>query len=247
MRLTNRVPAGNYTNLFELPDFRGEIFSHAVHRSVSIHGCGCGGHGGKWIRSLKRQRRRQRDFLYLMLVVADGDDGGDDSGDDDGVTRVLSWDRTELMHLLELHEGVRRSLKAILSWDLVRKLKGQRALLKKNLIADAEEWTELRNQQTAHRYAAILHAILQHPALVERFRKEVLKYRMIHHVSDEQHARALAECGWTVEEYEMGKLKHPHKMFGDDDEMDHSIPLAEEEEIHNWKWYAQDIYLRVFG
>jgi hypothetical protein len=89
---------------------------------------------------------------------------------------------------------------------------------------------------------------LQHPELVERFRKEVLKYRMIHHVSDEQHARALAECGWTVEEYEAGKLKHPHKMYGDDDDvLDHSMPLAEEEEIRNWKWYAQDIYLRVFG
>ena len=175
-------------------------------------------------------------------IVADGDDEGGD-----GVTRVLIWDRTELVQLMELHEGVRRSLKAILSWDIVRKLKGQRALLKENIITDPEEWTSLRNQQTAHRYAAILHAVVHQPALLERFRKEVMKYRMIHHVSDEQHARALAECGWTVEEYDEGKLKKPYSIYGDDDDMDHLFPPSEEEKIHSWKWYAQDIYLRIFG
>lgn len=172
-------------------------------------------------------------------IVADGD------GKDGSVTRVLSWDRTELVHLMELHEGVRRSIKAILSWDIVRKLKAQRSLLtEEGVIVDPEEWTTLRVQQTAHRYAAILHAILQKPALLEKFRKEVLKYRMIHHVDDEQHANALEECGWTVEEYEEGKLKKPYKMFGDDD--DNYFP-PQQEEIHNWKWYAQDIYLRIFG
>jgi len=165
----------------------------------------------------------------------------------DGETRVLSWDRTELVHLMELHEGVRRSIKAILSWDIVRKLKAQRSLLtEEGLILDPEEWTALRVQQTAHRYAAILHAILHNPALLEKFRKEVLKYRMIHHVDDEQHNKALAECGWTVEEYEEGKLKQPYKMFGDDD--DNIIPFTpQEDKIHNWKWYVQDIYLRIFG
>jgi len=172
-------------------------------------------------------------------IVADGD--GENEG---SKTRVLQWDRTELVHLMQLHEGVRRSIKAILSWDIVRKLKAQRSLLKENVIDDAEDWTDLRNRQTAHRYAAILHAILQHPKLLERYRKEVLKYRMIHHINDEEHAHALAECGWSVEEYEAGQLKKPFKF---DDDEDHAFAHHEEEKIHNWRWYAQDVYLRVFG
>ena len=174
-------------------------------------------------------------------IVADG--GGDGNSN---VTRVLCWDRTELVHLMELNEGLRRSLKAVLSWDIVRKLKAQRLLLTENHIDDPEEWTERRHQQTTLRYTAILHAVLQQPKLLERYRKEVLKYRMIHHIDDEEHANALAECGWTVEEYEEGKLKKPYGF--DDDEDDHPFAAkSETENVRDWRWYLQDIYLRFFG
>ena len=37
--------------------------------------------------------------------------------------RVLAWDRTELVDLLNRDPHVKRSIKAVLSWDIVRKLK----------------------------------------------------------------------------------------------------------------------------
>jgi Popeye protein conserved region len=77
------------------------------------------------------------------------------------VTRVLVWDRSELMHLLQCDASVRRSLEAAVSWDIVRKLKHQRSLVNHpELIHNAEEWTQRRNDQTQHRYTAILHNIL---------------------------------------------------------------------------------------
>jgi len=173
-------------------------------------------------------------------IVANG--GGRDGNSN--VTRVLCWDRTDLVHMMEVNEGARRSIKAILSWDIVRKLKAQRLLLTKHIIHDPEEWTERRHQQSTHRYAAILHALLQQPKLLERYRKEVMGYRMIHHIDDEEHADALAECGWTVEEYEAGKLKKPFKYH--DDEDDHLF-TQEEEDVHGWRWYLQDIRLRLLG
>lgn len=178
-------------------------------------------------------------------IVADGDGKGGD------ITRVLCWDRTELVHLMELYQGVRRSLKSILSWDIVRKLKAQRLLLVEHLIDDPEEWTARRNRQTNHRYAAILQAVLHKQQYLQKFRNEINKYRTIHHIDDEHHAMALAECGWTVEEFEAGVKKRKavrkillidgsdHEEDGDEDD--------DFEEIRDWQWYMQDIYLRFFG
>jgi CRP-like cAMP-binding protein len=197
-------------------------------------------------------------------IVADGK-----SKDD--IARVLCWNRTELVHLMELHEGVRRSVKAILSWDIVRKLKAQRFIGKNLLSEEFDAWTERRNQQTMHRYAAILHNILNHPLqLLKQNRKQVSKYRTIHHVDDEQHAKALAECGWTVEEYEAGGRNRQYRTSKrmtvhllddpDDDEFEDLIrsveadvdyddlPEEEEEEtFRDWQWYVRDFYLRFFG
>jgi CRP-like cAMP-binding protein len=176
-------------------------------------------------------------------------------------TRLLCWERDELIHLLQLHSGVRRSLKAVLSWDAIRKLKAQRSLLAERVIDDPEEWTERRTRQTQHRYAAILHAILSHPGYLEKGRKELNKYRMIHHIDDENHERALADCGWTLEEFEAGRRQRTKKRSvvargtgkmvwlaneDDDDgeEDDHEVHDAIHRDV---KWYLHDIYLRLFG
>jgi CRP-like cAMP-binding protein len=171
---------------------------------------------------------------------------------DSETTRLLCWDRTELITLLESHEGVRRSLKAILSWDVIRKLKAQRFLLED--MDDPEAWTARRKEQTRHRYAAILHAILQHPQYLHKFRKEVNKYRTIHHIDDAQHAQALKRCGWTVDEYEAGQRSR-RKGSPVDDEEDNEDYFGvhghddedDRDHVRNWQWYMHYLYLRLFG
>jgi Popeye protein conserved region len=176
-------------------------------------------------------------------IVADGDERGGNT------TRVLCWDRTELVHLMERDQGVRRSIKAILTWDIVRKLKAQRSVLVDHLIDDPEEWTVRRNEQTNHRYAAILRAILCKHKYLQKFRHELDRYRIIHHIDDEHHAMALAHCGWTVEEFEAGQKQRKSKRTVLIDSIEYEDDFDDEhfEEIRDWKWFVQDIYLRFFG
>lgn len=157
----------------------------------------------------------------------------------DSDARVLVWDRTQLIELLERDDSVRRSLQAAISWDVVRKLKFQRTLIPRGLIQDPEEWTKRRTEQTQHRYAGILQNLLMHPKLLEDRKRQLEKYRMIHHIDDEMHAKALVSCGWTVEEFESGHKKG------------HAVDdLAESEDkyfTHNWEWYLRGLYYRIFG
>jgi CRP-like cAMP-binding protein len=148
--------------------------------------------------------------------------------------RVMSWDRTALVDLMQRDESLRRSLKAVLSWDIVRKLKGQRKLLANNLIDDPEEWNEKKTEQTRHRYAAILHNLLSHTKDLKLRRSELDKYRNIHHIDDEHHKAALKRFGWTPEEFEAGKKKGYNQ-------------INQEYEKDDWNWYFHDLYLRVFG
>lgn len=149
-------------------------------------------------------------------------------------TRTLAWDRNELMDFLEREKATRSALKAALSWDIVRKLKGQRQMLAEHKIENPEEWTQKRNEQNFHRYAAILQNMLSHPQFLRQRKTELNKYRMIHKIDDEHHRMALKQCGWTPAEFETGFKE------GQEEE--------EEEEIkHDLMWRAQDFYLRVFG
>lgn len=125
--------------------------------------------------------------------------------DSDVPVRVLTWDRTELLDLLNRSEGLKRSLKTVLTWDIVRKLKAQRLMISEGLIDDPEEWTKRRHEQTEHRYMAILKNLLStNPTNMTERKEELTKYRTIHHIDDEHHRLALKECGWTVEEFERG-------------------------------------------
>ena len=154
--------------------------------------------------------------------------------------RLLVWDRTQLVELLERDDNVRRSLQAAISWDVVRKLKFQRTLESRGLIQDPEDWTKRRTEQTQHRYVGILKNLLLHPKLLEDRKRQLDKYRMIHHIDDEMHAKALQSCGWTVEEFESGDMKG-HTV---DDE------LAKSEDkyfSHDWKWYLKGLYYQIFG
>jgi hypothetical protein len=166
-------------------------------------------------------------------IVAGSDHSSDIST---GPIRVLRWDRSELMELLHIDKSLRRSLKAALSWDVIRKLKGQRQLLIAKTVDNPELWTMKRNEQSADRYASILQNVLHHKDYLATNRDELVKYRMIHHIDDEAHRRALKKCGWTPEEFKMGQ-----KVGWD------VIDDNEEEIIHDWKWTAATAIRRVFG
>lgn len=118
--------------------------------------------------------------------------------------QLLAWDRTELMHLLDLHGSIERGLTAVLSWDIVSKLKSQRVLLASGQISDAEGLAHLRMEQSLARYRAILKNMLAHPGYLNARKGELTKYREIHQVSDEDHSCALDAIGWTPSEFESG-------------------------------------------
>mmetsp|Transcript_29320 Transcript_29320/g.47553 ORF Transcript_29320/g.47553 Transcript_29320/m.47553 type:complete len:505 (-) Transcript_29320:129-1643(-) len=134
--------------------------------------------------------------------------------------RTLTWDRTELVQLLEADKGLRNSLKACLSWDIVRKLKTQRHMLVEGRVKDPTSWTKKREDQGISRYAAILQNMLRlPPEELQAMSQELNKYRLIHHIDDADHERALAKCGWTKEEFRLGRQEKQNE-FEDDDDMD---------------------------
>lgn len=124
--------------------------------------------------------------------------------------RCLRWNRSELVDLLKSESGIKRSLKAVLSWDIVRKLKLQRETITKHEVEDAELWTKKRTEQSEARYAAIVHGLLtsqkpsDSPEEMKKRTQELDHYRTIHHIDDEHHQIALTKIGWTLEEYEAG-------------------------------------------
>lgn len=150
---------------------------------------------------------------------------------DTPTARVLTWNRTELVRLMELQPGLMRSFKATLSWDVIRKLKAQRGLLADHVVDDPEEWTERRLRQTNDRYRSILQNLLSgEPHEFAKRQNELGKYRMIHHIDDEHHEEALRLCGWTPKEFESArKISQDHK------------------DRHDVKWYFSWIYHRVFA
>jgi len=117
---------------------------------------------------------------------------------------LVRWDRTELMHLLELHKSIERSLKAVMSWDIVSKLKSQRVLLTSGHIDDAEHWTKKRREQSLARYTTILRNMTTHPDYLNVRKDQLTKYREIHQVTDNDHVTALKNIGWSVDEFESG-------------------------------------------
>ena len=121
-----------------------------------------------------------------------------------GVVYMLRWDRTELMHLLELNKSMYRALQACLSWDIVSKLKSQRVLLASGHIDDPERWTVKRREQSLARYSAILQNMLAHPGYLNERKEKLARYREIHQVEDRDHQAALASVGWTVAEFGSG-------------------------------------------
>jgi len=121
-----------------------------------------------------------------------------------GGVHLLRWDRTELMHFLELHKSTYRALQACLSWDIVSKLKSQRVLLSSGHIEDPEHWTLKRREQSLARYSAILRNMLAHPGYLNERKEKLSKYREIHQVGDIDHETALKSIGWTLAEFESG-------------------------------------------
>lgn len=141
------------------------------------------------------------------------DDTNETGDDDDEVqeptkptrARTLRWDRTELVQILKKETPLYRTLKASLSWDIIRKLKDQRVSLAQHKVSDPEFWTLKRTEQSEERYAAILANILEIPGELSRRRIELDKYRIMHHIDDDHHIMALKKCGWTPEEFKVGR------------------------------------------
>ena len=158
---------------------------------------------------------------------------------DDVVT--IRWDRAELMQLLEIDKNIRNSLKAVMSWDIVSKLKSQRLLLAHGKIENAHEWSRIRREQTVHRYKAILGNILSHPQYVNERKDELTKYRDIHHIDDDLHEQILNDLGWTLEEFDNGCPDGGWQIDADE------LEREEYYGILGWKWYAQEAKLRIFG
>lgn len=70
-----------------------------------------------------------------------------------GRCQTISWERDELMDLLEQEKDLKRSFLSALSWDIIGKLKSQRLYLMKKDVKKADLWTEKRNSQSDSRYA----------------------------------------------------------------------------------------------
>lgn len=142
--------------------------------------------------------------------------------------RCIKWNRTELMELLKDDKGLRNALKAAMSWDIVRKLKTQRHMLTEGRVKNATAWTKRREDQGISRYAALLQNMLQHPEDFHNMYEVLTRYRRIHRIDDVDHERALAKCGWTEEEFRLGKRNQP---IEEDDEDD-----IDDEEFESGRW-----------
>mmetsp|Transcript_34295 Transcript_34295/g.50422 ORF Transcript_34295/g.50422 Transcript_34295/m.50422 type:complete len:437 (-) Transcript_34295:294-1604(-) len=128
-----------------------------------------------------------------------------DPGKGDGKqahVRCIRWDRTELIRLLEKEKNLKRSFQAVLSWDVVSKLKAQRLSL--SAASQSLDIVDKGNSQSDSRYRGILRNVLSNPDKFDDYKEEINVYRLIHHVSDESHLKALKEFGWTLEEFERG-------------------------------------------
>lgn len=137
------------------------------------------------------------------------------SSNQGGAKRVscLVWNRTELIELLKREASLRRSLKAALSWDIVRKLKGQRNSITDHKVKDPALWTLKRKEQSDDRYAAIVQNIVNSEIFDDfnKRRDELDHYRTIHHIDDESHRVALRRCGWSEQEYIEGRRIYKHQ------------------------------------
>lgn len=118
--------------------------------------------------------------------------------------RCMQWNRTELLDLCLDDKVLYRSLQFALCWDIVAKLKNQRKSLMYD-IQNPELWTRKRKQQTDARYTSILENILIHHGHLNEQKEQLKNYRAMHQISDEQHLKALERCGWTPEEYAIGR------------------------------------------
>ena len=141
--------------------------------------------------------------------------------------RCMRWNRDELIELLQDDKPLKNALKAVLSWDIVRKLKLQRHMLTEGRVQDPQAWTKKREDQGISRYAAILQNMLRHPDGVNNMSEVLTKYRKIHHIEDEDHARALIRAGWTESEFKAG---HRDNVDDEEDYVD-----DEEFEMARWK------------
>lgn len=142
---------------------------------------------------------------------------------DDNRVRCLRWDRTKLVELLEDSSdtdahALKNALKAVLSWDVVHKLKMQRHMLMEGRVKDPTSWTKKREEQGISRYAAILQSMLRHPEDFHDMSEVLSKYRRTHCIDDVDHMRALSKFGWTDEEFRSGTKKE--EMLVEDGEAD---------------------------
>ena len=70
---------------------------------------------------------------------------------------LIRWDRTELMRLLELNPSIKRTMKAVMAWDIVSKLKSQRVLLASGKVREENTQT---SQKKKYRQSHIIKIVV---------------------------------------------------------------------------------------
>eukprot|EP00520_Triparma_pacifica_P004338 CAMPEP_0118649366 /NCGR_PEP_ID=MMETSP0785-20121206/9665_1 /TAXON_ID=91992 /ORGANISM="Bolidomonas pacifica, Strain CCMP 1866" /LENGTH=283 /DNA_ID=CAMNT_0006541649 /DNA_START=520 /DNA_END=1368 /DNA_ORIENTATION=+ len=118
--------------------------------------------------------------------------------------KILSFNRKDLVELMESNKSLKKSMQSALSWDIVTKLKAQRHRIQEGGISNTKKWTEKRNAQTDDRYKSLLEAMIQGGEVTQQEKGVIEKYRVIHVVNDDVHSRILKELGWSKDDWERG-------------------------------------------
>ena len=69
---------------------------------------------------------------------------------------LIRWDRTELMRLLELNPSIKRTMKAVMAWDIVSKLKSQRVLLASGKVREENTQTSQKKKYRLSRIKIVV-------------------------------------------------------------------------------------------
>jgi CRP-like cAMP-binding protein len=117
-------------------------------------------------------------------------------------TKCLSWRRGSLIDALEEDESTGRAVQQAIAADLLRKL---------NRMSDTAE-QQASNKSHAEKlhvkqefmYSNLLKQALSSGKITEYQKINLLRFRQLHNVHEPEHLDALAQAGWTLEEFERG-------------------------------------------
>ena len=117
---------------------------------------------------------------------------------------LYSFERGDLIDVLEANHAMRNALQASLCWDIVQKLKRQRKE-KAGEGADKLAVAAKSNKQTLERYKAVVGAMLGESLVVSKEDRKIIdKYRAIHVIDDSEFETIIVALGWSLKEFNDG-------------------------------------------